>query len=55
LRFIVEEDGGYYLSFVVEEDAKVVEGDRIIWELICPFRTIEITTKIGNYKCERFY
>jgi len=38
LRFIVNEDGGYYLNFVVDEDGTVHEGDSAIWAILFPMR-----------------
>ena len=55
LRFILEEDDGFILNFLVDEDGDAVEGDQDIWNLICPFRTQEEVSKVGAYLCERIY
>jgi hypothetical protein len=51
----LEEEGGYMLTFLVDEQSEAVQGDQDIWNLICPFRTNEETNKVGNYLCERTY
>lgn len=41
LRVTLEEPGGFFLKFLVDETSDVLEGSQEMWDLLCPFRTKE--------------
>lgn len=51
LRFYLVEDGGYNLTFLLNEEGVCLEGDETIWNIISPFRSQGQSEKVGTFLC----